>query len=175
VKDSKSGLSDPDDRFKVLFVCTGNTCRSPMAAGILKNMLRERGIDNIEVSSAGISAADGFPATQNAIIACRDWGIDISEHRSRLLDLALVESNDLVLVMTPEHLGYVKSMTSSNDHVYLIKRFPEKSSDGKGPEVADPIGRPLEDYGRTFLELDEIIRKIFADIVSMSKNSNDGS
>ncbi|MBD3168712.1 MAG: low molecular weight protein arginine phosphatase [candidate division Zixibacteria bacterium] len=163
----------PDKKFKVLFVCTGNTCRSPMAEGIFRNMLKEMGIENIEVGSAGVSAADGFPASSNGVAVCRDWGIDISGHRSRLLDMGLIDSSDLILVMSPEHYKYIKSTHPSAQNVFLIKDFPPQSERRGDLAVEDPIGGPPEAYAKTFLELDEIIKRIFPHVVQMSKREED--
>jgi protein-tyrosine-phosphatase len=160
--------------FHVLLVCTGNTCRSPMAEGIMKHILKGMNIDSIDVSSAGTSAVDGFPPSENAVIVCRDWGIDISGHRSRLLDNRLLEEADLVLVMSPEHYRFIKSIAPSENKIHLIKSFGiDRSNLDEG--VDDPIGGSLDKYGRTFLELDEIIRKILPDIIALSRNSNENN
>ena len=69
---------------KVLFVCTGNTCRSPMAEGIFRKMMHDRGMeDKVLCQSAGLSAVDGDPVSENAVLACREIGVDISEHTAR--------------------------------------------------------------------------------------------
>ena len=90
--------------FRVLLVCTGNTCRSPMAVGILRKLLEERGIDHIQVDSAGIASYSGSPASLFAVDTCRNFGIDISQHSSRLLTREMALEADLILVMAPPHL-----------------------------------------------------------------------
>jgi protein-tyrosine-phosphatase len=87
---------------KVLFVCTGNTCRSPMAEGLLKRMAQENRIP-LEVQSAGLAAFAGVPATPEAIEACREKGVDISSHLSQPLNKTLVTESDLILTMTGKH------------------------------------------------------------------------
>ncbi len=157
------------EKYKVLIVCTGNTCRSPMAEGILRHLLDERGIDNIEVSSAGTFAVNGIPAAENGIIVCRDWGIDISKHSSRKLTPGMLETNDLILAMSPDHLKAIRSLLPVDDKMYLIKNFPEKTNSMNMEAVDDPIGGSLEVYSRTFLELDEILRKALPTIIEFSK------
>ena len=88
------------EKFKVLFVCTGNSCRSPMAEGILKKMLKENEIDNFEVSSAGISTLDGAPASLFAMEVSGARDVDLSQHRSRQLNKQILKKTDLILAMS---------------------------------------------------------------------------
>ncbi len=160
-------------RFHVLFVCTGNTCRSPLAEGILKNLLKSKGIEHIEVSSAGTAGLDDFPASENAVLAARVWGVDISDHRSRPLNGRIIESADLILAMSPEHVNYILSIShSAKNKTFLIKGFPKPFSPHQ-EGVRDPIGGPLDLYNQTYLELDEILRRIERDIIDMAESSGD--
>jgi protein-tyrosine-phosphatase len=157
-------------QFQVLFLCTGNTCRSPMAEGILRSHLEDKGIDNINVLSAGTNAIVGFGASQFAVEAARAWGIDISAHRSRQIDKRLIEKSDLILAMTPEHVQYVHQISSdAAGKTYLLKGFPRPYSSSQ-EIVADPIGGFLEEYNQTFLELDEILRRIEGDIIGLAQS-----
>lgn len=85
----------------ILFVCTGNTCRSPMAAALMRRRLEEEGIAG-RVESAGL-AAYGEPASPGAAAVLAEWGLDLGGHRSRQVDAALCRGADLVAVMTPAH------------------------------------------------------------------------
>ncbi len=83
---------------KILFVCTGNICRSPMAEGLLRKMRSD-----FSVSSAGVSSMDGWNATPEAIEVMQDHGIDISEHSARQVREEMINDADLILTMTERH------------------------------------------------------------------------
>ena len=87
----------------VLFICTGNTCRSPMGEGILRALLLQRGIEDVTCESAGLYAAAGTPPSREAIRAARHYGADISRHIARPVTEALVRNADVLICMTPEH------------------------------------------------------------------------
>ena len=91
---------------KVLFVCTGNTCRSPMAEGMLNKIAADRGL-NLKAHSAGLLAVDGARASENAVIAAREFGVDIKEHTARRLRREIVYDSDCIFCMTPRHSAAV--------------------------------------------------------------------
>lgn len=160
-----------DRKYNVLIVCTGNTCRSPMAEGILKSMLRHRGENNITVSSAGISGLNNYPATEFAVETARHWGVDISDHRARGLDSRMIAEADLILAMAPEHVEYILRQDSgAAEKTFLIKAFPKPYSPAQ-EAVDDPIGGLLEQYNNTFLELDEALRRAEREILRMAESS----
>jgi protein-tyrosine-phosphatase len=166
-------MEDKNREFRVIFVCTGNTCRSPMAEGILKKLLAERGVNGIKVSSAGISALDGYPAALFTIEAAKVWEINLEEHFSRKLTLDMLKESDLILVMSKEHLKHIEKMDrKSLKKSYLLKAFPLKNED-ENLVIKDPIGCSLEEYNQCFLELDEEIRRILPEIISLSENKNE--
>lgn len=152
------------NQFVVLFVCTGNTCRSPMAEYALRSLLEQERPGRTEVLSAGIAAGNGFPATRYAVEAARMWELDVTPHRSQQLSPRLIERADLILTMAPEHHREITRMVpEAKEKTYLLKSFPDNSP--RGEDVEDPIGRALEDYNQTFLEIGEYLGQYLPEIV----------
>jgi len=135
---------------KLIFVCTGNTCRSPMAEGLLKHLL---GPDcGWEISSAGVSAADGWPASRNAVLAAELLGIDLSGHLSRRLTPAMVREADLIVTMTVDHRDAVLAMVpESEGKVFLLKSFGIAQC---AADIFDPVGQGVDVYCRVRDEID---------------------
>ncbi len=159
----------------MLLVCTGNTCRSAMAEGILKSLLKRREKNDIIVSSAGIGGLEGHPASGFAIEVAQNWDIDISSHRARQLSNEMIKTADLILAMSPEHADYIlRTEPEVRGKTYLLKSFPKKYAPSQ-EGVGDPIGGSLDQYNQTYLELDEAIRRIEGDIVRLARSSGKDS
>jgi len=155
---------DAQDTYVILFVCTGNTCRSPMAEEALRVLLEKERPGRFEVMSAGTSAANGYPATMYAHEAVKLWSGELSNHKSRPLTKGLIGRADLVFGMTAEHVREIlRLVPDATERTYLFKNFPNNNPAGEG--VADPIGSSLDRYNETFLEIGEYLGKHLAEIV----------
>ena len=136
--------------FHVLLICTGNTCRSPMAEALLRSILPPELAGQVSVGSAGTGAANGSPATDLAVSTAAAQGLALGEHRSRELTPRLVREADLVLAMEPRHAEWARSLAP--DARERIRLITEQGAEGgaAAPGVRDPIGGTAEDYADTF-------------------------
>src|SRR5688500_15249813 len=111
---------------KILYVCTGNLCRSPMAHAITEHELERRGCNGIEVASVGTWAIDGRAATPEAIETVRQRGVDLSSHRSRPVHLDELRGSDVIVVMTSVHVREVAGLAPDIvDRIVLMKELAE--------------------------------------------------
>lgn len=114
----------------ITFICTGNTCRSPMAEGIAKKLLEEKYKDSgITVSSAGVSASNGSAPSENSVIVCEEIDVDICDLRSKSLSHDLLESTDIFAVMTKSHADILKFYGIPEDKIIVL-----------GGGIPDPFG-----------------------------------
>ena len=139
---------------KVLFICTGNTCRSPMAEVLLRQLVEERGIGGIESSSAGTGAWEGAPASEGALLVALEHGLDLASHRARRLNPELVQQADLVLTMSQSHLPAVNAL-GGGSKAHRLGSYAGRQ--GIDAEVADPIGGSLDEYRETYDQIRALI------------------
>ena len=141
---------------RILFVCTGNTCRSPMAEVLAKTLAENGGFRRIEVRSAGTSAAPGHSASEGALRAAHRHGLALRDHVSTPLSPELIAWADLVLAMGPAHLARIRELGGTGKSA-LLGAFSEGEDGALEPAVPDPFGGDDETYEATFRTLEEMV------------------
>jgi protein-tyrosine-phosphatase len=132
----------------VMFICTGNVCRSPMAEGFYRQQTGTG--DEIRVGSAGISAFDGQLASQYSEEVMQQEGIDISDHASRMLTPEIIAEASHIFGMTRSHRDAVQMMfPAAREKVFVLREFLVGADADFDLDVSDPIGGSLEEYVRT--------------------------
>lgn len=138
----------------VLFVCSGNTCRSPLAAVVFRHLLDQESRGDVVIGSAGTGAYDGEPASEGAYLVALERGLDLSGHRARLLTPELVAGADLILTMSGGHLARVERLGGAGK-AWLLGDYANR---GEGPEeVRDPFGSDVETYRETVDQLERLL------------------
>ena len=138
---------------KIMFICSGNTCRSPLAEGLFKKYLRENNITDIEVTSAGVGAFPGDAVSINSILVAVNRGVDISAHRARNINPEHLLTTDLFFCMSDSHKQVLMRHCDESKIVVL--------------NVPDPYGRPIEIYE----ECAKILESQFSEIVERINNT----
>jgi protein-tyrosine-phosphatase len=148
----------------VLFVCTGNVCRSPMAAGLFYDLLaRQSDNCSVRIRSAGIWALEGQPASAYARQVMSERNLDISAHRGRNVSAGEVDEADLILVMTRRHADIItRDYADSEGKLFLLSQMAGSSYD-----ILDPYGGSLADYRATASELEDLIGRGYDRIVEL--------
>lgn len=140
---------------RILFVCTGNTCRSPMA----EYLLRHKAGDRFEVRSAGLATLDGMEASEyTKQVLAEKLGLSV-EHRSQMITPDLVNWADVIFTMTRSHAEALKSQFP--EHAEIIRIFKEiNGSEDQSTDICDPYGGPKEAYEETYRELELLVERL---------------
>lgn len=141
----------------LLFVCTGNMCRSPMAEGMFKHLLEEKGETGIVCSSAGLMTVDDREASENAKTVAGEYGVDISAHRARMLTRSITRNADFIVCMTKEHYDMLNRM------------LPEEKLFILGGGIEDPYGRDLDFYRECGKKINDALPELYEIIKDMNR------
>src|SRR6266850_3232376 len=154
-------MSPREPALRVLIVCTGNTCRSPLAAVALLDELgpdRER----VEVSSAGTAAWEGQPASATTIELAALEGYDLVPHRSRRVTPALARAADLILVMEREHARAVQALGADPERTHVLSEWPDPGEPAL--PVSDPFGASREAYEECWRRIRRHVKRIVPNV-----------
>ncbi len=163
----------PGRKVQILFVCTGNICRSPMAEALLRQRIESAGIPRVQVVSAGTHAVEGHPASYNAVIIAQQFGVDLTLHSSQPLTPWLIAHSDLILVMEKQHRDLIRSAEpTAAPRTFLLKEFALPPGHNPGSsEIADPISGDEDLYLRVFTELDREIDRILPSLTRVIRSA----
>jgi protein-tyrosine-phosphatase len=154
----------------ILIVCTANICRSPVATALLQDRLRRRGLADWQVSSAGTWAVAPRGASRYSVDVMERAGLDITGHRSQMVEERHLHQADLVLTMEVGHAEALRAEFPGEAH----KVFMLAEMIGRSYNIADPYGGPLEEYERMVASLNEVIDAGLERIITLAQQNANG-
>ncbi len=157
---------------RLLFVCTGNTCRSPMAEVIARDRAAVRGLE-VEVYSAGLMTGPGTPAAEHARRLAADRGLDLGPHRSSVLTPDLLATSDLILGMTGRHVDALR-VAMPGAEIQLVTAFLPPEHPLADTEISDPFGGSPADYATTWDALEVAIEALLDRLEAGADENADG-
>lgn len=144
----------------IMFVCTGNTCRSPMAGGLFQSIDAE---GSFEVGTAGISTHTPSPASENAVTVMAEMGVDISDHESRQITKEHIADADLILTMTSGHRNVLVDLFPQySDKIFSLCEYAYGTDD----DVSDPYGGDVDVYRHCATQLKDAVSAVYDKITS---------
>ncbi len=162
-------------KYTILFVCSGNSCRTPMAEGLMKIKIPQEFEDRVEVVSAGTLGINGSPATYFGIQAAGDLGANISEHRSQGISRELLHTADIVFCMADGHQSILASQYPEfNENVFLLRAFDRPSDEQIYEDIEDPIGRGLPEYQECAQLINSELERILPRLKKLMEAKLDG-
>lgn len=150
----------------ILFVCSGNTCRSPLAAALFARYLTDIPDARFRVESAGVAARNGAPASEGAYLVGLEHGLDLGAHRARLLTPEIAARADLVLTMTQAQAERLPHLGLRNGVVWGLTTYAAGTE--RAADIQDPFGGPLDGYRATLSDLDRYVGAVYARLTSPS-------
>jgi len=147
---------------RILFVCTGNTCRSPMAQAMFQKMLDDEGAEDVFVSSAGTAVYEPDVASPKAVQVMNERGLDISGHKSRQIQDEDVQMSDYIVVMTENQYNLLIDLYPN----YADKIYKLASFSGTDKDIYDPFGKGIEEYRKCAEQIHTYLEKMYEKIIS---------
>ena len=149
---------------KIMFICTGNTCRSAMADGLAKKIVKEKNLD-IEVCSAGIFAQTGEHASYNSIAIMKEYDVDIALHKATSVDESNIKEMDLILCATKTHKAELQVRYNDlKDKIFTMKEYAGLDNDGTDMDIKDPWRYNLNTFRTCAAEISICVEKIIEKI-----------
>ncbi len=121
-----------DNMKRIIFVCTGNTCRSPMAKVLFEKHLNDKKVQNVEVDSCGIFATKGSPAAKNAVIIAKKLGADLKDHKSKPLNNEIIQGTSLFVCMSEKHSLMLQRLVAQDKTIVLGDGIPDPYGQNEG-------------------------------------------
>ncbi len=154
---------------KMMFICTGNICRSAMAHWLMKKKIEEKNIPNVEIYSSGIFAMPGDVSTEEAIEVMEEYGVDLKQHRATLTRNSNIQEMEIILCMTNSHKqNLIQMYPELKNKIFTLKEYVGITKDGA--EIKDPWGYDIVTYRFCAAEIDACLEKLTEKIKSMKKD-----
>ena len=152
---------------RILVICTANICRSPVAAALLRDRLRQRGLDGWTVGSAGTWAMDARPASRYSVNVMGRHGFNITDHRATMVEERHLRDADLALTMEDGHAEALRAEFPAHAHkVYLLTEMI-----GRGYNIPDPYGGPVAGYQQMYDELVAVIDAGMERVITLARQN----